>query len=147
MLYVLEVIRISANTSLQNTNQNAAKKAKLTVMPEGMTTATSDFRADQLQALLPSIWGLLNSLPSDEQIELLEAFLAYYNRLGANSQSKHVALGFLTRVYMVCAYFIATHRSFDTYIHCYRFNLSHNITAISLFVTMQYLPKRCGFGY
>ncbi|KAI8578021.1 hypothetical protein K450DRAFT_249529 [Umbelopsis ramanniana AG] len=85
----------------ENLNQNAAKKPKLTVMPEGMTTATSDFRADQLQALLPSIWGLLNSLPTDEQTELFEAFLAYYNRLGANSQSKHIALGFLSRVYMI----------------------------------------------
>jgi pre-rRNA-processing protein IPI1 len=75
-------------------------------MPEGMTTSTSDFKADQLQALLPSIWGLLNSLPSDEQMELFEAFLAYYNRLAANSQSKHIALGFLTRVYMVCAHCI-----------------------------------------
>lgn len=100
--------RTGTNTLLQNLNQNAAKKAKLTVMPEGMTTATSDFKADQLQALLPSIWGLLNSLPSDEQIELFEAFLAYYHRLGANSQSKHVALGFLTRVYMVCSYCIVT---------------------------------------
>ncbi|GAB5593024.1 rRNA processing protein [Umbelopsis nana] len=80
---------------------NPAKRQKLTVMPEAMTTTTTDFRADQLEALLPSIWGLLNSLPSDAQIALLTAFLEYYSRLGAQSASKLVALGFIARMYLI----------------------------------------------
>lgn len=86
---------------IQASSENPAKRQKLTVMPESMTTTSTEFRADQLQALLPSVWGLLNSLPDDEQIELLDALLAYYNRLGARSPSKHIALGFIARMFLV----------------------------------------------
>ncbi|KAJ2958479.1 hypothetical protein NQZ79_g5942 [Umbelopsis isabellina] len=85
----------------QASSENPAKRQKLTIMPESMTTTSTEFRADQLQALLPSVWGLLNSLPSDEQIELLDALLAYYNRLGARSPAKHIALGFIARMFLI----------------------------------------------
>jgi hypothetical protein len=108
-------------------------------MPEAMTTSTTDFRADQLQALLPSIWGLLNSLPGDEQIEMLEAFLAYYNRLGAQSSSKHIALGFIARMYLVCVgsgVLCVYDSNLLTPVNI-RFNLSHNTMAISIFAKTQ----------
>ncbi|KAM3583048.1 rRNA processing protein [Umbelopsis sp. WA50703] len=93
--YVLHVLGREA------VSEKPAKRQKLTVMPESMTTTSTEFRADQLQALLPSVWGLLNSLPSDEQVELLDALLAYYNRLGARSPAKHIALGFIARMFLI----------------------------------------------
>jgi hypothetical protein len=106
-------------------------------MPEAMTTTTTDFRADQLEALLPSIWGLLNSLPSDEQIALLTAFLEYYSRLGAQSASKLVALGFIARMYLVCSIVACfeTEYARSTDINDNRFNWSRNTMATSTFDT------------
>jgi hypothetical protein len=132
----------------QAVSEKPAKRQKLTVMPESMTTTSTEFRADQLQALLPSVWGLLNSLPSDEQVELLDALLAYYNRLGARSPAKHIALGFIARMFLVRK---SVKLKFmpDYHIDLYyqRFNSSHNTMECFEFTKTQLLPRRCVCGF
>lgn len=66
-----------------------------------MTSASSNFRMENLVSLLPAVWGFLNCLSYEESITMFKAILGYYNHCQPNSATKRVALEFITRVYMV----------------------------------------------
>lgn len=66
-----------------------------------MTTASSNFRMENLVSLLPAIWGFLNCLDYEDSITMFKAILGYYEQCQPNSATKRVALEFITRAYMV----------------------------------------------
>lgn len=68
-----------------------------------MTSASSNFKTENLISLLPAIWGFLNCLEYEESIKMFKATFLYYNQCQPTSSSKRVALDFITRAYMVSA--------------------------------------------
>lgn len=68
---------------------------------DGMTSANSSFRTENLIALLPAIWGFLNCLDYSESITMFKATLGYYEQCQHNSASKRVAFDFITRAYLI----------------------------------------------
>lgn len=68
---------------------------------DGMTSANSSFRTENLISLLPAIWGFLNCLEYSESITMFKATLGYYDQCQPNSASKRVAFDFITRAYLI----------------------------------------------
>lgn len=69
-----------------------------------MTSASSNFRMENLVSLLPAVWGFLNCLDYADSITMFKAILGYYNHCQPQSATKRVALEFITRAYMVKLY-------------------------------------------
>lgn len=68
---------------------------------DGMTSANSSFKTDNLISLLPAIWGFLNCLEYSESITMFKALLGYYEQCQPTSASKRVAFDFITRAYLI----------------------------------------------
>jgi hypothetical protein len=65
-----------------------------------MTSASTNFRSENLISLLPAVWGFLNCLEEDGPM-MLKAFYGFYNTSQPTSASKKIALDFIIRAYLV----------------------------------------------
>ncbi|PKC12013.1 hypothetical protein RhiirA5_497246 [Rhizophagus irregularis] len=65
-----------------------------------MTSSTSDFKADHLKTLLPTIKSLLNCLEDDKQESIFKAILDYSKRCRSQS-TKRIFIDFISKLLML----------------------------------------------
>ncbi|CDH55784.1 uncharacterized conserved protein [Lichtheimia corymbifera JMRC:FSU:9682] len=61
---------------------------------------SSNFKEDDLSALLPAVWGFLNGLDRKNQYTMFKTFMDYYQHCHAHSGLKRTALEFLIGTYL-----------------------------------------------
>ncbi|CAO3596071.1 unnamed protein product [Absidia cylindrospora] len=66
-----------------------------------MSSMSTEFRNENLVALLPAVWGFLNCLEGDRQLDVFKAFVGYSQHCGAHSSSKRTTVAFIVRCYLI----------------------------------------------
>ncbi|CAG8600609.1 8604_t:CDS:10 [Paraglomus brasilianum] len=66
-----------------------------------MKLTPTDFKPEHLTSLLPSIWGLLNCIDDNDQILLYQTLIEYGKQSHAQSSTKRIIAGFVSRSLML----------------------------------------------
>ncbi|KAI8334562.1 Rix1 complex component [Chlamydoabsidia padenii] len=66
-----------------------------------MSSMSTEFRNENLVALLPAVWGFLNCLDGDRQYVVFKAFVEYSQHCHAHSLSKRTTIAFIIRCYLI----------------------------------------------
>ncbi|KAI8097470.1 Rix1 complex component [Halteromyces radiatus] len=66
-----------------------------------MTSMSSEFRNENLVALLPAVWGFLNCLEGDRRYDVFRSFINYSQHCNAHSASKKTTMAFIIRAYLI----------------------------------------------